>query len=219
MADLVSRELRQLKIDLSRLNGRLGNHSVAFRRFENHMRTELVMHFQALRNGGTNRGVSWLYYKTPVYVRKTDGVAVPPWGGVPRLAASREHRGTAGWRMSVLGSFSNRSRDRGSSIRRGRRSTVNEPLVRGRLRASGKRLAEGDAILQDTRDLLISVTTALGRNGIRQIGPLEMRFGTQLDYAERVNQKRPFLFFTNADRDTLERMIFDGMMGGTGGAR
>ena len=216
---VVSNEIRALKIDLSRLAGRLGNHSVAFKRFENHMRTELVDHFQALRNGGTNRGVYWAYYKTPVYIRKTDGVAVPPWGGVPRLAANREYQGTTGWRFSVLGSFSNRSRDRGSSIRRGRRSTVNEPLVRGRLRASGKRLAEGDAILQDTRDLLISVTTALGRNGIRQIGPLEMRFGTQLAYAEEMNRTRPFLFFTNNDRDTLERMILEGTIGGTGGNR
>ena len=216
---VVSNEIRALKIDLSRLANRLGNHSVAFRRFENHMRTEMIDHFQALRNGGTNRGVTWAYFKSPVYVRKTDGVAVPPWGGVPRLAASREYQGTAGWRLSVLGSFSNRNRDRGSSIRRGRRSTVDEPLVRGRLRASGKRLAEGDAILQDTRRLLISLTSVSGMGAIRERGPLEMRFGTAVAYAEVQNRTRPFLFFTNGDRDTLERMILEGTIGGTGGNR
>ena len=219
MADLVSRELRQLKIDLSRLNGRLGNHELAFRRFENHMRNELLLHFRALGQGGTNRGATWRYFKTPVYVRKTDGVAVPPWGGVPRLARQEQHRGTSGWRMSVLGSFSDRARGSGSSIRRDRRSTLNEDTVRGRLRGSGKRLAEGDPILQDTRRLLMSVTSAAGTGSIRERGPLSMRFGTTVSYAQAQDRHRPFLFFTTGDRDVLERMIFDGMMGGPGGNR
>jgi hypothetical protein len=216
---IVGNEIRTLKIELSRLNGRIGNHSVAFRRFENHMRTQMIDHFQELRLGGTNRGVTWAYFKTPVYVRKTDGVAVPPWGGVPRLAASRAYQGTAGWRLSVLGSFSNRNRNSGSSIVRDRRSTVKERTVRGHLRPSGKRLKEGDSILQDTRRLLTSLTSVSGMGAIRERGPLEMRFGTAVAYAEVHNRTRPFLFFTNGDRDTLERMILEGTIGGTGGNR
>ena len=216
---IVGNEIRALKIDLSRLAGRLGNHSVAFRRFENYMRTQMIEHFQELRIGGTNRGVTWSYFKTPVYVRKTDGVAVPPWGGVPRLAANRAYQGTAGWRLSVLGSFSNRNRNSGSSIVRDRRSTVKERTVRGRLRPSGKRLAEGDSILQDTRRLLTSLTSVSGMGAIRERGPLEMRFGTAVAYAEIHNRTRPFLFFTNNDRDALERMILEGTIGGTGEQR
>jgi hypothetical protein len=212
--DLVRIDARKLLVDLHQLQGRLGNHELAFRRFQNYMRTTTYDHFSALGQGGTHRGVTWAYFKTPVYVRKTDGVAVPPWGGVPRLARRREYRGTAGFRASKLGSFSNRARGSGSSIRREVRSTLGEATVRGRLRGSGKRLAEGDQILRDTARLVQSVSQAIGRDGIRDIGPVEMRFGTAVPYAEAQNRTRPFLFFTDDDRATAERMIYEGMLGG-----
>jgi hypothetical protein len=91
--------------------------------------------------------------------------------------------------------------------------------VRGRLRPSGKRLAEGDQILRDTSRLIQSVSQAIGRNGIRDIGPVEMRFGTLVPYAEKQNSMRPFLFFTEEDRATAERMVYEGMIGGGGRGR
>ena len=217
--DLVKIDAQKLLVDLSKLRGRLGNHEVSLRRFQNYMRTTTYDHFSALGQGGTHRGVTWAYFKTPVYVRKTDGVAVPPWGGVPRLARRREYRGTTGFRASELGSFSNRNRGSGSSIRREVRSTLGEKTVRGRLRASGKRLKEGDQILRDTGSMLQSVSNAIGRGGIRDIGPVEMRFGTMVPYAEVQNRTRPFLFFTDDDRVTAERMILEGMLGGGGRGR
>lgn len=217
--DLVRIDARKLLVDLSKLEGRLGNHEVSLRRFQNYMRTTTYDHFSALGQGGTHRGVTWKYFKNPVYVRKTDGVAVPPWGGVPRLARRREYRGTAGFRASELGSFSNRNRDRGSSIRREVRSTLGEKTVRGRLRASGKRLKEGDQVMRDTDELVRSVANAIGRGGIRDVGPVEMRFGTMVPYAEVQNRTRPFLFFTEDDRTTAERMIYEGMLGGGGRGR
>ena len=217
--DLVRIDARKLIVDLNKLQGRLGNHELAFRRFQNYMRTTTYDHFSALGQGGTHRGVTWAYFKSPVYVRKTDGVAVPPWGGVPRLARLKQYRGTPGFRASELGSFSNRSRGSGSSIRREVRSTLGEKTVRGRLRGSGKRLAEGDPVLRDTDELVRSVSNAIGRNSIRDIGPVEMRFGTMVPYAERQNRTRPFLFFTEDDRATAERMVYEGMIGGGGRGR
>ena len=217
MSDLVKIDAQKLLVDLSKLQNRLGNHELALRRFQNYMRTTTYDHFSALGQGGTHRGVTWKYFQNPVYVRKTDGVAVPPWGGVPRLARLKQYRGTTGFRASELGSFSNRNRDSGSSIRREVRSTLGEKTVRGRLRASGKRLKEGDQILRDTNSMLQSVSNAIGRGGIRDIGPVEMLFGTMVPYAEVQNRTRPFLFFTEDDRTTAERMIYEGLIGGSSG--
>ena len=217
MSDLVKIDAQKLLVDLSKLQNRLGNHELALRRFQNYMRTTTYDHFSALGQGGTHRGVTWKYFENPVYVRKTDGVAVPPWGGVPRLARLKQYRGTTGFRASELGSFSNRNRDRGSSIRREVRSTLGEKTVRGRLRASGKRLKEGDQILRDTDELVRSVSNAISRGGIRDIGPVEMLFGTMVPYAEKQNRTRPFLFFTEVDRTTAERMVYEGLIGGSSG--
>ena len=217
MSDLVKIDAQKLLVDLSKLQNRLGNHELALRRFQNYMRTTTYDHFSALGQGGTHRGVTWKYFQNPVYVRKTDGVAVPPWGGVPRLARLKQYRGTTGFRASELGSFSNRNRDSGSSIRREVRSTLGEKTVRGSLRASGKRLKEGDQILRDTDELVRSVSNAIGRGGIRDIGPVEMLFGTMVPYAEKQHKLRPFLFFTEDDRTTAERMIYEGLIGGSSG--
>jgi hypothetical protein len=215
--DLVTVDVNKLLVDLGKLQGRLGNHSVSLRRFQNYMRTTTYDHFSALGQGGTHRGVTWKYFQNPVYVRKTDGQAVPPWGGVPRLARLKQYRGTTGFRASELGSFSNRNRGSGSSIVRDRRSTLGEKTVRGRLRASGKRLKQGDQILRDTDELVRSVANSIGQNSIRDIGPVEMKFGTMVPYAEKQNRTRPFLFFTEEDRKTAERMVYEGLIGGSRG--
>jgi len=55
-----------------------------FKRFAQYMRVQTDNTFEKLRNGGVYRGVAWRYF-APQYTRKTDGVTVPAWGGVPRL--------------------------------------------------------------------------------------------------------------------------------------
>jgi hypothetical protein len=73
--------------------------------------------------------------------------------------------------------------------------------------------------MRDTDELVRSVANAIGRNSIRDIGPVEMRFGTLVPYAEKQNSIRPFLFFTEEDRATAERMVYEGMLGGGGRGR
>ena len=58
-----------------------------FRRFAQYMRVQTDNTFEALRLGGRFRGVLWKYF-APQYTRKTDGVTVPAWGGVPKVRGS-----------------------------------------------------------------------------------------------------------------------------------
>ena len=58
-----------------------------WREFAAYMRTVTDNTFKALRHGGTYRGVSWDYF-APQYTRKTDGVTVPAWGGVPKIVGT-----------------------------------------------------------------------------------------------------------------------------------
>lgn len=55
-----------------------------FERFAQYMRVQTDNTFDHLRTGGRYRGVTWRYF-APQYTRKTDGVTVPAWGGVPKL--------------------------------------------------------------------------------------------------------------------------------------
>ena len=55
-----------------------------FREFSLYMRQVTDNTFKKLRHGGSYRGVKWEYF-APQYTRKTDGVTVPAWGGVPKL--------------------------------------------------------------------------------------------------------------------------------------
>ena len=56
-----------------------------WREFAQYMRAVTDNTFQALRHGGSHRGVTWKYF-SPQYTRKTDGVQVPAWGGVPKVS-------------------------------------------------------------------------------------------------------------------------------------
>lgn len=66
------------------LRGQLTDVRPALQRFAQYMRVQTDRTFQALRRGGDYRGVHWRYF-APQYTRKTDGVTVPAWGGVPKL--------------------------------------------------------------------------------------------------------------------------------------
>ena len=63
-----------------------------WREFAAYMRTVTDNTFKALRHGGTYRGVSWDYF-APQYTRKTDGVTVPAWGGVPKIVGTGTVKG------------------------------------------------------------------------------------------------------------------------------
>ena len=55
-----------------------------WREFAAYMRTTVDQMFRTLRHGGSGRGVAWPYFADQ-YTRKTDGVTVPAWGGVPKI--------------------------------------------------------------------------------------------------------------------------------------
>ena len=79
---------KELEFVLGKLEESLGGDvRPVFREFAQYMRTTTDNTFRALRHGGTYRGVTWDYF-APQYTRKTDGVTVPAWGGVPKVKGS-----------------------------------------------------------------------------------------------------------------------------------
>ena len=159
-----------------------------WRQFRQYMIARTNATFQALRHGGSYRGVIWRYF-APQYVRK-DGTVVPAWGGVPR--AQR------GWR---------KARDprlgRAGAVSTGERMARITGKVSGRRRPSGRRIKYGDSILQDTgtmraRDCLVLL---MDRNELR-LGPQGVR------YAAYQQQMRPHLFFErDVDAKALAEML------------
>lgn len=163
--------------------------------FRLHMNQVTVEHFNALAMGGTHRGVRWAYFKNPAYVRKTDGVEVPPWGGVPNI-----------------GQYSDiRKRQRANQKARGERPgrTNKNRMVLGRKRPSGARLKYGDAVLQDTRRMLRSVTSS---PDVLMATEDSITWGSRLPYAGKQNERRPFLFFTDDDARMLGDLVLAQMM-------
>lgn len=87
----MARTAASLRIDASEVTRRLDdlqekgrNARPIWRRFAQYMRVRTDQTFKRLRTGGSFRGVTWDYF-APQYTRKTDGVQVPAWGGVPKL--------------------------------------------------------------------------------------------------------------------------------------
>lgn len=165
------------------------------REFQTYMGNVTIEHFQALRLGGAHRGVTWPYF-SPQYTRKTDGVTVPAWGGVPTI-------GRNSW-------INQRAREK-----RGEKVKVREGRVKGRKRPSGKRIKQGDSVLQDTRRLLRSVSTA---PDYQLATTTSLTWGTRLHYAEKQHKRRPFLFFTEADVTKLESLIAKYILRGNDGS-
>lgn len=159
-----------------------------------YMNGQTISTFNALRTGGTYRGVTWPYFK-PQYTRKTDGVTVPAWGGVPTI-------GRNSW-------ISQRAREK-----RGEPAKVREGRVKGRKRPSGKRLKQGDALMQDTCTLLRSITS---NPDIRETSDVMIKWGSRLHYAEKQQKLRRYFFATDRDKEILEKMILGHMMGGSNG--
>ena len=88
-----------------------------FREFAQYMRTQTDNTFSALRHGGTFRGVTWDYF-APQYKRKSDGVTVPAWGGVPKVRGS--------------GKVKPRIRPSGQPVRKGDSIVQDNETLRGR---------------------------------------------------------------------------------------
>lgn len=80
----ITLDTHEVRAALETLERRGGDVRVVWRRFLQYMRVQTALTFQALRTGGVYRGVRWSYF-APQYTRKTDGVVVPAWGGVPKI--------------------------------------------------------------------------------------------------------------------------------------
>lgn len=170
---------------LRQISLRAGDFRKPLAEFDTYYSAVTIKHFQALARGGTHRGVHWDYFR-PMYRRK-DGTTVRAWGGVPRVRTKMTKRGKPAKRQSA---------------------------VLGRKRPSGRRVKQGDAILQDTRTLLRSVTT---NPQIHSISRNQARRGTRVKYAAHQNRLRPFLFYTAKDRDYLARRVQLHLLGGPNG--
>lgn len=72
--------LRFLKANADRVKDVSGG----FREFHQYMVIQTDSMFKKLKKGGTHRGVTWPKFADQ-YTRKTDGVTVPAWGGVPKV--------------------------------------------------------------------------------------------------------------------------------------
>lgn len=203
---------------IRKLAGTPQQRHVFFERAGTYMRKVTGETFRTLRWGGTYRGVTWPYFKFQ-RIRKTDGKIIPAWGGVPRLDREK-YAGTKGARMSEMGSWSTHTLGRpgrsATPYKRGTRSTLNEPLVRGRLRPSGKRLQDGDVLMQDTRTMHNSVVVNWG---IARVTDRKAEFGTGLRYAAKQQAMRAYLFFERGVdskrliriyHQTLKEMLNDG---------
>lgn len=85
--------------------------------FQAYMREQTVQMFERNARGGTHRGVTWKPFK-PQYTRKTDGVVVPAWGGVPKLRGGGMVLGRLRPSGKRLTSTSNLMRDIGAMFQR-----------------------------------------------------------------------------------------------------
>jgi hypothetical protein len=149
---------------------------VPFRLFFTAWSTLRMKAWESIRvTGGNFFGQVWEAMK-PQYTRK-DGTVVPAWGGVPRVSK--------GWKKGRVGTKSGQ-RSVGSLIKnRGGN-------VSGKMRPSGRRVAQTSVMMQDTgtmkRDVLASPISVEARRMV--IGPKG-----NVVYAEKQDEMRPFCFW------------------------
>jgi hypothetical protein len=93
MVAKLSLESKELERLLDKVEKHLGGDvRPIWREFAQYMRVVTDNTFKRLRHGGTYRGVHWAYF-APQYTRKTDGVTVPAWGGVPKIVGTGTVKG------------------------------------------------------------------------------------------------------------------------------
>lgn len=117
----------ELKNDgkLAELEKKLADFRPAWKSIHAFMLKTILYQFDAMKgdlgSGRTLRGVRWKYFKYQ-YIRKTDGVTVPAWGGVPLIRKS--------WKYP--------------------RAKLVKGKLRSKQRGSKKRIKKGDSIMQNT---------------------------------------------------------------------
>lgn len=115
----------------------------------------------------------------PQYVRITDGVTVPMWGGVPRIRPGWHHV------ASVIAT--------GAKIL-GRHEKV-FGNVSGKLRGSGKRVQRSSIVGADTGDMRRSFLS----NPVFSADGRAVRLASFLKKAVEFNKRRPFAFLNTTD--------------------
>lgn len=157
--------------------------------------------------GGSYRGVSWPGMK-PQYRRKTDGVVVPAWGGVPRV------------RRPVV---SQRIRWKNGKPLAGAKTFGGPRTVQAKLRPSGQRVRQTSMMNADTRTLYNSLYASAPRFR----GRYTVEIGGDLPiYAETILRKygrNPVRFFPDDVRmfDSICSDWVDGLVArfNSGGAK
>lgn len=143
--------------------------------------------FQQNRRGGLWRGAAWNYFKDQ-YTRKTDGVTVPAWGGVPHIG-----------QYSAI-SDARRAKLKAAGLNFGSLTKNKNKTVLGRLRPSGARVTPLSSIMQDTGELRRGAASVLqvfqGRMAIKA----DSRVGVR---AAALSRQRPFLFWYLPDDELM----------------
>lgn len=151
-------------------------------------------------------GIRWAHVG-PQYKRKTDGVIVPPWGGVPRIRAGVQQKGqnvnyqqnritnairaTPG--SKIWGRYVRFDKYKGKYVERVFGN------VRGIQRPSGVRVKPGHVVGHDTG----SMFNQFVRNPKLSPDKRSITLSTNKKQAERFNEKRPFNKLIQSDKEML----------------
>jgi hypothetical protein len=201
----LSVDSRELRDALRRIGDRGADGHVPLTLFYQEWKAATLTDWSAIRApGGSFRGAPWRGMKAQ-YTRKTDGVEVPAWGGVPRMKRKYTHTGD---RIKWV---------KGRAVRiapmvKLEKAGDYKRTVKGKKRPSGKRVTTQSVINMDTGALKNAILTArpriissafVGTNG----GQI-LRIGGDLpDYAKHALKEldRNPLFFTSEDNLALMR--------------
>lgn len=177
-----------LRRQLARFGDGATNGTKPLRAFYLAIKPQWLKQWNAVKaTGGTFRGKVWPAFADQ-YTRKTDGVTVPAWGGVPRVQR--------GFRKATKWSDADR---RGVSV--GQRMAKTSGTVSGKLRGSDQRVTQNSIQMRDTGELsqrLLPPRADITRERI-------VLGGDAPDYYEHLHNKRPVLFWTQADQQELNR--------------
>lgn len=167
----------------------LDDWTVPLANFRAYMIHEVDEQFRVAGDGTRStfaRGVWWRGFALQ-YVRKTDGVAVPAWGGVPNI-------GQYGWIAQRHREKLKADGKKPPRLNKGR-------MIKGRKRPSGQRITQSSKLMQDT-----GATRSTALTGVYEATPTSIRMGPGTPYATHQNAMRQFLFFqTPQDQEALDR--------------
>lgn len=181
-------DTRQLDAALARFGERAADGRTPLKRFYAVFKARCPQAIGQVRaTGGMYRGKAFPKLADQ-YTRKTDGVTVPAWGGVPRVAK--------GFRKATKWSDTQR---RGVST--GERMAKVGGNVSGRLRGDGQRVKASSPQMNATGRLLKRLFPQRA-----DITRQRLQLGADApDYYESLAKERPVLFFTPEDQAELNR--------------